>query len=344
MSQDVELPPAYEDHQTDLVFLDASQSMPASESSGSDLVRPFDSSPPLPAPPADSIACLSPSASAPELADTRGPVASKNLLPDPCATLPPPDYARQDPEVRTFTIQPPFVCSLVTPASSSSSPASSISTPRFQLRQVISSLGKPYKLSIRRLTTSESRRASLTTTLSASSSSPSPSTSAGVIEPRQPNGDIDYDDDFTLYEATNTAALRRVFGVHYNPEIRGCKARTLPGHIELADLSTRSGACRFWHVTPASTTQRRRADARMQRWGYRPQDDWCRRLLFVVEGGRSGSRAWKHGSSGERVALESGCHIELLRGVDMPVREALLTCWTVRLWMMGQLEPGNQTR
>ncbi|KAH7347241.1 hypothetical protein B0T11DRAFT_140544 [Plectosphaerella cucumerina] len=237
----------------------------------------------------------------------------------------PPDYARQDPDVRCFSLQAPFISAAPFSPSTTTS-FEPLPLPRYQLSQLRSSLGKPYKLSLRRLTATESRRASLTLSSSSTSSSSAP---------RQR---IDFDDDLVVYEVSNTAALHR-FSHSANVQIIGCKARSLRGHIELADLSKRTGACRFWHL-------RRKADAivdasqdKMRKWGYKPEDEWNKDLLFDVgaESAASRGRPWKDGS-GNILAIESGSDLKFVETVDLPKKEAMLACWATRRWVLNQLE------
>ncbi|KAH6666526.1 hypothetical protein F5X68DRAFT_55010 [Plectosphaerella plurivora] len=234
----------------------------------------------------------------------------------------PPDYARQDPDVRCFSLQAPFISAA--PVSLPTAAVAPVPLPRYQISQLRSSLGKPYKLSLRRLTATESRRASFVL-----------SSSSGSSPPQR----IDFDDDLVVYEISNTAALHRFSAASANVQIVGCKARALKGHIELADLSKRTGACRFWH-------NRRKADAaidatqgKMRKWGYKPEDEWNRNVLFDVgtESSASRGRPWKD-ERGNVLAIENESDLKFLGMVDQPMKEALLACWATRRWVLNQLE------
>ncbi|KAM0279546.1 hypothetical protein ACHAQH_004501 [Verticillium albo-atrum] len=237
----------------------------------------------------------------------------------------PPSYLRSDPEARTYAFQPPFI-------SSKHSLHNEPAAPRFQLTQVISSLGKPFKLSIRRLTPSESRRVSLAGPLP-SSHGTSPGASSSTLSRVASASTPDYDHDLTLYEATNINALHRFTPVRHNPEIRGFKAGTLPGHIELADVA-RSGACSFWHVTPQSRAALEVAKAKMSRWGYKPDEEWRRRLLFAVDR-QAGGLVWRDGETGRKLAVEVEGQVEIEPGIELALIEALVACAACRGWMLG---------
>ncbi|KAG7141620.1 hypothetical protein HYQ46_007804 [Verticillium longisporum] len=250
----------------------------------------------------------------------------------------PPSYRRCDPEARIYAFHPPFV-------SSKHCLGHEPSAPRFQLSQVISSLGKPFKLSLRRLTPSESRRISIGgpsspprpslaawTSAAASSSCLRRVVSASASVP-------DYDHDLTLYEATNVNALHRFTPVRHNPEIRGCKAGTLPGHIELADVA-RSGTCRFWHVTPQPQAALEAARAKMTRWGYKPDEEWRRRVLFTVEK-QGANLVWRDGDTGRKLASEVEGQLEVESGMELSLVEALVACAACRGWILGWWDWGR---
>lgn len=287
-----DLPPAYELHRADSVVIPASSVSSREPLAPADPNRPLD---PAPKPP--------------------GPDEAQS----------PPEYAIRDPDVRCFTLQAPFISAAPLPSGST---ASCLCTPRFQLSQLRSSLGKPYKLSMRRLTTTESRRASL----ALSSSSGSTETSRALQQR------IDFDDDLTVYEVSNTNALHR-FSNSANVQIRGCKARTLRGHIELADLSKRSGTCRFLHLTRKREAAPEAAQAKMRKYGYRPEDEWNKKLLFDVgaESAKTKTRQWKD-DNGNVVAVECGGDMEFVADIDQRQKEALLACWCSRLWSLNQIE------
>lgn len=294
-----DLPPAYERHRSDSLVIPASSSSDA---------------PRIPIPiPADVLG---------EILSHPGP-----KTPGPDEAQSPPDYARQDPDVRCFSLQAPFISAAPLLPSST---ASCSSVPRYQLAQLRSSLGKPYKLSLRRLTTTESRRASLALSSSSSSSFDSRRTSR--------HERVDFDDDLAVYEVSNTDALHR-FSSTTNVHIRGCKARTLRGHIELADLSKRTGACRFWHLRRKDDAAIDASQGKMRKWGYKAEDEWNKDLLFVAgtESAKSPGRPWKDGV-GKLVAVESGSDLEFVGSVGQREKEALLACWATRRWVLNQLE------
>ncbi|KAM0330618.1 hypothetical protein ACHAQA_003567 [Verticillium albo-atrum] len=240
----------------------------------------------------------------------------------------PPSYLRSDPGARTYAFHPPFI-------SSKHSLQEEPSAPRFQLTQVISSLKKPFKLSLRRLTPSESRRVSLAgPSVSSPTSGRRPSLAPSLApSTASARSAPDYDHDLTLYEATNVNALHRFTPVRHNPEIRGCKAGTLPGHIELVDLA-RAGTCRFWHVTPQPKAALEAAQAKMSRWGYRPDEEWRRRLLFAVDK-QGSSMVWRDGETGARLAVEVDGQVEVEDGIELALVEALVACAACRGWILG---------
>ncbi|WYZ36837.1 hypothetical protein EsH8_II_000343 [Colletotrichum jinshuiense] len=231
----------------------------------------------------------------------------KQLRPD--EALPesiPPVYTRQDPHDRFFAFQAPLILS----APSESGPL----VPRFHMTQLRSSTDKPYKLHLRRLTTNESRRLSM---------------------PKKKAKIIDYDYDLTLYLILNDHALFP----WASPEIaiRGCKARTLQGYVELKKTAT---SYQFWHITRnlANDMLKPENERKMIKYGYRADDELTRKLLFAAEQVEllSKDKKWKD-DKGLCVAMETKGTLNLTADLDAQKKDALLACWVARCWLVGTL-------
>ncbi|GKT44726.1 uncharacterized protein ColSpa_04907 [Colletotrichum spaethianum] len=222
-----------------------------SSSSPSDPWRPFANTPPLQGP-GNTLERVF-SAPARDIKEQPGPEEI------------PPEYTRQDPNDNHYALRAPFILSAAT--------ATGPLVPRFHLSQLRSGTNQPYKLSMRRLTTNESRRLSLSESSAAK---------------------IDYDDDLTVYLIANTHALAA--WASPDIEIKGCKARTLQGSVELKRTAT---AYQFWHVTKpfANDMLRPENERRLAKYGYHADEELNRELLFAAESVAllSKDRWWKDG-------------------------------------------------
>ncbi|GJC89777.1 hypothetical protein ColLi_12615 [Colletotrichum liriopes] len=218
----------------------------------------------------------------------------------------PPEYTRQDPNDNYYALQAPLVMSAAT--------AAGPLVPRFHLSQLRTSTSQPYKLSMRRLTTSESRRLSL---------------------PDRRAKRIAYDDDLTLYLIVDTHALFPWSSPEI--EIRGCKARTLRGYVELKKTTT---AYQFWHITRNVTNDMLRPEneRRLAKYGYHADEELNRELLFAAESVAllSKHKRWKDGD-GVCVAEETTGTLSLVVDLIPQRKDALLACWAARCWLSGSL-------
>jgi len=207
----------------------------------------------------------------------------------------PPPYRALDPLPTHLTLAAPLI--------HASTSTSSTSVPRFHLSQTLTKSGRPLTLSIRHLLPTESR------CLSSGSQTLCPC----------------YDDDITLYHISRHG-------------MRGLRAGTLGGNIQLTSGAGVKGRWwRFWHVVRS-----RKYDAldpanepKMQKYGYRAEDEWEKRVLFLVRRGK-----WLNGD-GEKVAVEID---EKKKGVskglrildavgDKSRRDLVVACWVMRVWM-----------
>ncbi|KAF2117115.1 hypothetical protein BDV96DRAFT_19260 [Lophiotrema nucula] len=211
----------------------------------------------------------------------------------PSYVEPPPDYAPHDALAQSFRLVLPFVYTTKTST-----------MPRYQLMQEFTRSEKPRRLRIRRLMATESRR---------HCSLPSPSLAGPQIR---------YDEDGTMYSITSY-------------EMRGHRSSTLPGHIKLETGGGKlSGGkwTKIWHVTKNTRRDSLNPDndARLQKRGYQPDEEWDRRLLFFAKKGR-----WDD-PKGDRIATEDGDVFEFVNGGMVGWRKDLLiSCWVMRRWMTG---------
>ncbi|KAF2802686.1 uncharacterized protein BDZ99DRAFT_468673 [Mytilinidion resinicola] len=218
----------------------------------------------------------------------------------------PPAYHALDPLLAHLTLAAPLIHASTTTSSSS--------LPRYQLYQTTTKSGRPLTLSIRHLLPTECRRLSTASQHSGSEA-------------------LRYDDDTTLYHISRHGP---------RAELRGLRAGTLDGRIELTSgTGVRGRWWKFWHVV---RSQRFDAldpanEARIQKHGYRAEDEWERRVLFVVRGG-----VWWSGKD-EKVAVEQdagkkskdgGLRILDAAG-DKRGRDLVVACWVMRAWMGGGL-------
>ena len=232
--------------------------------------------------------------------------SSSKLSPGPSS---PPLYARHDPAANAFILRTPFIYT-----------SSGFSdTPRYQIEQSLTRSGRPYKLHIRTLAPSETRRLSLQ----------GPAAQSAAF--------TSFDDDLLVYEVQGLGFIgsSRV-------EIKGCRSRCLPGYIQ---VETGIGwSCKFWHMTrnEAADAMRPENERRMQKHGYHSRDEWNRNLLFAVDGRRTSAPSsdrkyeWKD-ATGKSLGVEKEQKLELTAELTMRSREALLACWIGRAWISGAL-------
>jgi hypothetical protein len=221
----------------------------------------------------------------------------------------PPVYTPFDELARAFSIAGSVINTIS---------AGKIERPHYQLKKQSSKSGKLWRLQIRRLLPSESRRLSISTTSS-----------------------VDFDVDTMLYEAENIGALYafRKQQIH----IRGRKAGTLQGHIELNPQGKEGFDYR--HCTqPASKHWSREENIRkMHKWGYHADDEWEKRLLFTCRmTGRDGTMEWRYKDelldTVSVVAYEVNGELVLQKQVPERIRDVLVTCWAVKNWVTKKLE------
>ncbi|KAF2729552.1 hypothetical protein EJ04DRAFT_66082 [Polyplosphaeria fusca] len=233
-----------------------------------------------------------------DVVEGQGEVAA----PAPAASLStrqPPDYAPLDTLARSFRLDPPFVYTTKTS-----------NVPRYQMMQDFTRSGRPRKLHMRRLMATEARRCSL----------PSPR--------------VRYDEDATMYATT----AYEMPGLSATYEMRGHRSTTLNGVIRFEGGSgIFSGKwTKIWQLTKNSRRDSllTENEGRLQKYGYRADDEWDRRLLFLVRKGR-----WEDGD-GKHVAVEEkdGARaFEVLGHVDGPRKDLLVSCWVMRIWLQEGL-------
>ena len=231
----------------------------------------------------------------------------------------PPGYTPLDESVQTFALRPPFIYAI-----------GSSTFARYQLQADYSKSGKPFRLRIRRLLGSESRRLSL-----ARSHEEPPSSSPRSPQKRR-NSSVSYDDDMTLY-AADAAHIGLFLTTTSSPSglsIQGRGRGTLPGRIRVA-LDGRGGRkARITHVTqnPDSERQREEMERKMQRHGYKPADEVTETALFRVAGGKPPCE-WMDEEHGLVIAIESANDsLEIVAKLDVCTRDALVTCWAAKTW------------
>jgi hypothetical protein len=244
--------------------------------------------------------------------DDENALISPPLSPD--AELPP-VYTPLDETVAAFVLQPPFIYAK----------GSSV-FPRYQLLIEYTRSGKPFRLRIRRLLGSESRRLSLVGTRRDDSAGKSKDT-------------VPYDDDMTMYIIENVSGLSMFSAsAGSNLDIRGRQARTLDGYVRLQN--ERGGKARFTHVTRnvKGDALREENEKKMHKWGYKPDDEVNKALLFSVHAeslslmSKNRKFEWRNGDE-EVVATEwSDGSLEIVKEMDRKNRDILVTCWTAKCW------------
>lgn len=291
-----------------------------------------------------------PSPSPYDYPEPRSPAYSptqEEFIPEPVPLHPrppiPPGYSRHDPTAATFLMHSPLIYS-----SSGSSPQ----TPTYQLDNRLSKTGRPYQLRIRQLDHLESR------TLAFSRDH------RGQGRPLLPR----YEEEHTLYllQVMQLIGGFGVPGLGFGPSWRVEMHRD-PGHdrggargfirfegggfLGMGKGFMRKSGCKFWYMTRKSDREREaQGESKTAgRYGYQPEFEWNRRLMFSVEkrrgamglGGRSKGYEWKDGR-GRVVAVESAeGRLDLSRvaaSMSTHSRESLLACWVGKCWASGALE------
>ncbi|CAN8104086.1 unnamed protein product [Discula destructiva] len=267
-----------------------------------------------------------------------------SLIPDPLPVhirpIVPPSYAPHDPTARTYLLRSPLV--YITNGSSPQNAA-------YQLDARPSKAGRPFQLAIRPLDHIESRTLSLL---------PRP----GGCQDRRDS--LGYDDDHTLYllQVMQLIGGFGVPGLGFGPSWRiemqrdpkGDSAHT-KGFIRFEGggiLGTGRGfmqrsACKFYYMTRKTERALKTASEwkLMNKYGWQPEFEWNKRLMFSVEKkrhavGKGKGYEWKDGK-GRLLAVESAEGRLDLTGVATSMssqsREALLACWIGKAWAAGAL-------
>lgn len=289
-----------------------------------------------------------PSPSPYDFPEPRSPAYSptqEEFIPEPVPLHPrppiPPGYSRHDPTAATFLMHSPLIYS-----SSGSSPQ----TPTYQLDNRLSKAGRPYQLRIRQLDHLESR------------------TLAFSRDHRSPGRFLRYEEEHTLY-LLQVMQLIGGFGVpglgfgpswrvemHRDPNHDHGRGRGFirfegGGFLGMGKGFMRKSGCKFWYMSRKSDRElEAQGESKLSgRYGYQPEFEWNRRLMFSVEkrrgamglGGRSKGYEWKDGK-GRVVAVESAeGRLDLSRvaaSMSPQSRESLLACWVGKCWASGALE------
>lgn len=261
-----------------------------------------------------------------------------DVLPQHIRPLVPPTYAQHDPIARTYLLRSPLVYTTT---------GSSPQLPAYQLEANPSKTGRPNQLRIRALDHIESRTVSLGPGRRA----------ADAME-------LAYDDDHTLYllQVMQLLGGLGVPGLGFGPSWRVELQRDPNGDSNRNSglirfegggfLGTGKGlwqrsACKFWYMTKKSEPAFKTAHEwkLMNKYGWQPELDWNKRLMFSVEKkravlGKSRCYEWRDGK-GRLVAVESSQDRLDLTGVATSMsaqsREALLACWLGKAWARGAL-------
>lgn len=271
----------------------------------------------------------------------------------------PPTYELHDPIARTFLLRTPLVYS---------STGSSPQTPAYQLDAQPTKGGRPYQLRIRPLDHIESRTLSLR---------------AGANDNQQ-QVSYDDDHTLYLLQVMQLLGGLGVPGLGFGPswrvemqrEPKGGASRNLSfirfegGGFLGSGLagggsknggtgvggggSGRSGrhrsllrSCKFWYMTKKTDRELKGAAHEwklMSKYGYSPEYDWNKRLLFTVRRkvalGKNKGYEWKDGK-GRLVAVETAEGRLDITGTAAAMsdhsREALLACWVGKAWAAGAL-------
>ncbi|TID26729.1 fumarylacetoacetate hydrolase [Venturia nashicola] len=247
------------------------------------------------------------------------PHASQGFLPGGYVSVnPAPEYTAFDETLGSFELRLPLIHVRNNHGET---------RPRYQLSQELTKSGKPWRLKIRRVLPTESRHLS---------SPPNASSSKARI--------VEYDDDTTLYLVEDHGALNKFKS--RSVEIRGRRAKTLPGIIKVQSGGRFTGSCDFLHMTKslAKNSLKQETEERIQKYGYHANDDWEKKKLFSTTSrlGRESKLGWKDGT-GKIVATERGDVFEVMSGVDQKTKDALVTCFVAQRWASGKLRWNEAT-
>lgn len=258
----------------------------------------------------------------------RVPSAPKSCQEQPLSdTTPselPPSYAPLDELARSFRIVAPFVYATQTSGFA-----------RYQLHQETPTM-RLSRLSIRRMLPAEARSCPLPA--EAPRTSLSSALGPSMPEDIKPEGmgestvqRVRYDDDLTLYTVNyfNIAGSRSY-------EMKGERSRTVPGVIK-PGTSLLGRSFKLYHCTkPASRDALDPANvAKMQKYGYKSEDEWDKKLLFVVKKGR-----WEDGKNGALVAKEEDGDLSIEEGkwAEGWRRDLLVASWVMKRWIDDRAE------
>lgn len=131
-------------------------------------------------------------------------------------------------------------------------------------------------------------------------------------------------------------------GIRSTYEMRGHRSSTLAGVLKIESGSgfLKGKWTKIWQLTKNRRRDSLLADndARMQKYGYHADDEWDKRLLFLVRKG-----CWQDGS-GKDVAVEGegegeAAMLEVLPNVNLEGRQMdlLVSCWVMRNWCVNGL-------
>jgi hypothetical protein len=214
----------------------------------------------------------------------------------------PPTYSSHETQAQSFVIQDELIYS-----------TSTSHTPRYQLSKRTTKSGAAYQLRIRRLLNAESRRLSLRS--------------------GDKGAQVEFDNEGTMYIISANSAVGGK-----GLDIKGCRASTLRGKVV---VERRNGVIRFTHMTrnAARDSLNPENEKRMQKYGYRPQDEWDSDPLYSVK--RTAEQdEWKD-RFGKLVATEQNGEFKIMGNsvgeVDRAIRDLLVTCWTAARWRDGQV-------
>jgi len=88
----------------------------------------------------------------------------------------------------------------------------------------------------------------------------------------------------------------------------------------------------------ANDSLKKENERKMQKYGYRADDEWDKKLLFSTSMRlrQGGKIDWRDGQ-GDIIAAEQSDTFRIVKEVDQVTRDALVTCWVARRWAAGSL-------
>lgn len=250
-------------------------------------------------------------------------------LPQHIRPLVPPDYARHDPIARTYLLHSPLVYTTT---------GSSPQTAAYHLDASLTRTGKANQLRVRPLDHIESRTLSL----------------------REDRSSLEYDHDDTLYLLQVMQLLGGFgvpglgFGPSWRVEItpKNTSGRNTGfirfeggGFLGTGRGLTQKSGCKFWYMTRKTDLKSAHEWKLMNKYGWQPDFEWNKRLMFSVEKkravtGKNKGYEWRDGK-GRLVAIESNNDRLDLTGLatsmSVQSREALVACWIGKAWAKGVL-------